>query len=52
MSSNSESRKRREASARSTQERVLSALQRVFPSAELIDADALKDALEDEGLIR
>lgn len=60
MASNSEARKRaesqplfvlREADRLNKRERVLRALQRVYPTAEWLEGDALKDALEDEELL-
>lgn len=56
-SSNSEARKSREAEMLAeagrlaVEGRVLSALQRVYPTAEWLEGSALRDALEDEGLL-
>lgn len=41
----------READRLNKRERVLRALQRVYPTAEWIEGDALRDALEDEELL-
>lgn len=55
MGTNSEARKRHADTMdwKITDEkaRVLAALQRVFPTAEWIEGDALWDALQDEGLL-
>lgn len=60
MAETSEARKRREgqplavlreADRLNKRERILRALQRVYPTAEWIEGDALKDALEDEELL-
>lgn len=60
MATNSEARKSREsqplavlreADRLAVEGRVLSALQRVYPTADWLDGSALKDALEDEGLL-
>ena len=57
---NSEARKRREAlwaepqwapSDNDREDKALAALQRVYPTAERLEAAALLDALADEGLI-
>ena len=64
MATNSESRKRHEALFSEPQwrsdvdldrptlnGRLLDALRKVYPSADPLEADALRDALEDEGLL-
>lgn len=60
MATNSESRKRlepvpqfvtRTAEQLSQEEKVTRALQRVFATADRLDGSALRDALEDEGLL-